>query len=705
MAIVYGANYGRPTLDLNFAKNKSLIDTLTGRNLITFSRSSTATYVGADGLIKTAASGAARFDHNPSTGESLGLLVEEARTNNVISSENFGTGTLNSPAGLTVINNSAVAPNGSMTACLLQESALDEVRYLQSSTPNLWITSTKTATIYVKAAGRTRCIFGGGAGNSRANINVDLTNGTYIYSINVTYWSNVNFSVTSVGGGWWRLQVTGLSTRGADYLYVMPTTRTTEQIQPTAGAPSGNSYQGDGTSGIYVWGAQLETGSFPTSYIPTTGSTVTRAADVATVSNTGSSIFPTSAFTTVNTPFGTAGGGSTVKLVGPTIKRTAVYSGDLTQAQINALAEVNDNFWRWRVLGGDFGINYSTNGQVTIDWGDGTVETISGASSATHTFTNGGGYNEIGFRLDSGTYFRPRVYTTTHTSKLIAIGPTPETMKYIDGDALFRSCSNLEAFDATAVFGGNGGTTSFSSTWRDCSKLKNFPFVDSSNITNFSQSWFGCTSLTSFPLINTAAGTNFASAWYNCNSLTSFPLINTAACTNFSSAWDACSSLTSFPLIDTAAGTNFVATWRNCSNLTSFPLINTAAGTSFVYAWRNCTSLTSFPLLNTAAGTSFTDAWNGCTSLTDFPASFFDSWTGTPANNCFGSAWQSCSALTATSVENILNSIDTSGQSAPASNVNITIVYNAGTGTPSVATAITNLQSRGWTITLNGVLQ
>jgi hypothetical protein len=68
-------------------------------------------------------------------------------------------------------------------------------------------------------------------------------------------------------------------------------------------------------------------------------------------------------------------------------------------------------------------------------------------------------------------------------------------------------------------------------------------------------------------------------------------------------------------------------------------------------------------------------------------------------------AWDNCTSLTATSVENILNSIDTSGQSAPASGVDITIDYDAGTGTPSVSTAVTNLKSRGWTITLNGVAQ
>ena len=167
-----------------------------------------------------------------------------------------------------------------------------------------------------------------------------------------------------------------------------------------------------------------------------------------------------------------------------------------------------------------------------------------------------------------------------------------------------------------------------------------------------------------------------------------------------------CSNLEAFDAtVDTTGGTNFSRAWQGCSSLTSFPLINTSSGTNFIGAWNGCSSLTSFPLIDTAAGTNFGFAWNNCSSLTDFPANFFDSWTGTPANTCFTGAWDHCSALTATSVENILNSIDTSGQSAPASGVDIAIDYNAGTGTPNITTAVTNLKSRGWIITLNGVLQ
>jgi hypothetical protein len=80
-----------PSLDLRFADSKSLTDAVSGQSLITFTRASSGTYIGSDGLIKTALADVPRFDHDPETGESLGLLVEEQRTNLLLGSDTLAT--------------------------------------------------------------------------------------------------------------------------------------------------------------------------------------------------------------------------------------------------------------------------------------------------------------------------------------------------------------------------------------------------------------------------------------------------------------------------------------------------------------------------------------------------------------------------------------------------------------------------------------
>jgi hypothetical protein len=266
-------------------------------------------------------------------------------------------------------------------------------------------------------------------------------------------------------------------------------------------------------------------------------------------------------------------------------------------------------------------------------------------------------------------------------------------------------CSSLTSFPLINTSSG----TNFEQAWAFCSSLTSFPLINTSSGTSFGAAWLGCSSLTSFPLINTSSGTNFQQAWLGCSSLTSFPLINTSSGTNFQQAWAFCSSLTSFPLINTSSGTNFQQAWQSCTSLTSFPLINTSSGTNFQQAWRICSSLTSFPLINTSSGTSFYEAWAFCSSLTSFPANFFNNWVGNPVANCFLNTWLNCTKLTAQSVENILVSINFSGKSAPAgatgTQADITISYATSIGTLSEATttAITNLKSRGWKPSINGV--
>jgi hypothetical protein len=86
---IKGSGTGEPSLDLRFAATKSLNDYVSGNNLTTFTRSSTGTYFDANGVLQSAPAGVARFDHNPETGESLGLLMEEARTNLLLNSATF----------------------------------------------------------------------------------------------------------------------------------------------------------------------------------------------------------------------------------------------------------------------------------------------------------------------------------------------------------------------------------------------------------------------------------------------------------------------------------------------------------------------------------------------------------------------------------------------------------------------------------------
>ena len=270
-----------PSIDLLLADNKSLVDSVTGQDLITFTRASTATFVGSNGLIQTAASGAARFTHDPATGESLGLLIEEARSNLVLRSEEFANAVW-SKLGSTITANSTAAPDGTATADSLMETAVISEHILYYTAAQTFTTNTQS--FYVKPNGRNnvalRFFF---ALNDWVTTVFDLTGDGSITQSSAGSASNfsaVSRAITNAGNGWYRISMTATQPSRSTFTGVVDLCTTPT---PTLSSSGSESYLGNATKGVYLWGAQVEAGSIPTSYIPTVASTVTRAAEIATL--------------------------------------------------------------------------------------------------------------------------------------------------------------------------------------------------------------------------------------------------------------------------------------------------------------------------------------------------------------------------------------------------------------------------------------
>ena len=344
-----------PTLDLNFAGNKSLVDEISGNNLITFSRASTGTFVGSNGLIQTAASGVPRFDHNPATGESLGLLVEEARTNLLVRSEEFDNASW-TPTNATVAANATTSPGGSATAeSLLETTANGAHAIVQSVTT----TNTRhTVTFFVKSNGRTRLAIGGNStlgGNLGAGIFFDLSTNSYVSGAA----SGAVASVQVFNNDWKRISYTwdALAGTGNLGLYLVD-------------SGTNLSYTGDASKGIYLWGAQLETGSFPTSYIPTTTATVTRAADVASITGANFSSWYNQSQGTLFSSFKTSTTDANMGLFA-VYQAAALTTNRISLRPRNSFADTagaQQFFFS--------SVSVSTNQQTKMAWGFGSTATL-----------------------------------------------------------------------------------------------------------------------------------------------------------------------------------------------------------------------------------------------------------------------------------------------------------------------------------------
>lgn len=218
-----------------------------------FTRASSATVVNKAGLIETVGSGTPRIDFLGNTNGAL--LLEPQRTNLITQSNQFNTSW--AALGATLQDNQS-GVSGGLNAWKMTEDTSTAQHFVQLA-GSLTAAAEQTVTIYAKAAERNYLMLNQ-SGVFRTYY--DLVNGTVVSS-----GTGVTASMESMPNGWWRC------------VYTATMTYTSLRVCVNNDGSS-NSYTGDGVSGIYIQYCQNESLSYPTSYIPTQGSSVTRVAEV-----------------------------------------------------------------------------------------------------------------------------------------------------------------------------------------------------------------------------------------------------------------------------------------------------------------------------------------------------------------------------------------------------------------------------------------
>ena len=228
-----------------------------------FTRASSATVTNKLGLIETVDSGISRIDFQGTADGTL--LLEPQRTNLIQYSEDFSDASW-TKTGLNVASG-YTSPNGDMTAFKLIEDTSFGKHRINLATQVL-TANTYSGSFFAKKSERDVVqIFTNGLFDVNAYANFDLANGVVSVSVSTTA------KIELLSDGWYRCSYIFMGTTAdAPPMYIHIVTSTT--------SAKSEDYKGDGTSGVYIYGAQLEAGSYATSYIPTDGGTVTRVAEV-----------------------------------------------------------------------------------------------------------------------------------------------------------------------------------------------------------------------------------------------------------------------------------------------------------------------------------------------------------------------------------------------------------------------------------------
>ena len=329
-------------------------------------------------LLRTAAVDEPRLEYD-AQGNALGLLIEEGRTNLFTESENMST----VQSGLTVTSNVIIAPDGTLTSDLCIPTAVSTEHSVTDQTTTIGQPAALSFFAKYGSGDYLLSLRGGGIGADFPSFNVQ--NGTVV-NAGDSNWSDTK--IESVGNGWYRCSSVGT-----------PTSTSRLRVQFVSGTT--RVFVGDGT-GHYIWGIQEEAGAFPTSYIPTSGSTVTRTADIASLPVERFAYNqPQGTVVAFQETFGTAGNLVPWEIHTATTNRivynaksslATIITGGLVQASLNHADQLPSVFYKHGLAFKKDDIASSLDASILTDT-SGTIPTVSsfkiGTDSALLAMLNG----------------------------------------------------------------------------------------------------------------------------------------------------------------------------------------------------------------------------------------------------------------------------------------------------------------------------
>lgn len=229
-------------------------------NLVQFLRDEkvpTATFVNAHGEIELAAAGSPRYDYHPSSGDVLGLLLEEARTNYAIQSSQFEHWKKDSI--VQIVKDQVRSPDQSLTADFISVANNGKGFIDLPFSSNLEL-GDYTFSVFAKSRSAKSLSILFQSVNDQAQADYNLDNGGILSE------SGSAEADVDIYPGWKRLKLSfKVSSLNAAQVRLQITHNFSDQL--------------------YLWGAQLEKGSFATSYIPTASVPVQRSADLIQASS------------------------------------------------------------------------------------------------------------------------------------------------------------------------------------------------------------------------------------------------------------------------------------------------------------------------------------------------------------------------------------------------------------------------------------